>query len=89
MQMISIEDLLRWYNNKDLVPTLKAMQKNNTFYHSKNIDMLKLGCTFINLAKLCLHKSTDSKFYPFTEADKVLLEKMREDVVGGPSIVVK
>ena len=49
--------------------------------------MLKLGCTLTNLAKICLHKSTDAKFYPFIEADKDLLEKIREDVVGGPSIV--
>ena len=40
-----------------------------------------------NLANICLHKSTDAKFYPFTEGDKDLLEKIREDVVGGPSIV--
>ena len=49
--------------------------------------MLKLGCTLPNLANICLHKSTDAKFYPFTEADKDLLEEIREDVVGGPSIV--
>ena len=57
------------------------------FYHNKGIDMLKLGCTLPNLANICLHKSTDSKFYPFTESDKDLLEKIREDMVGGPSIV--
>ena len=49
--------------------------------------MLKLGCTLPNLANNCLHKSTDAKFYPFTEADKDSMEKIREDVVGGPSIV--
>ena len=49
--------------------------------------MLKLGCTLPNLASICLHKSTDSKYYPFTESDKDLLEKIREDMVGGPSIV--
>ena len=49
--------------------------------------MLKLGCTLLNLANICLHKSRDSKFYPFTESDKDLLEKIREDMVGGPSIV--
>ena len=49
--------------------------------------MLKLGCTLPNLANICLHKSTDAKFYPFTERDKDLLRKNREDVVGGPSIV--
>ena len=67
--------------------TLEAMQKMIAFYHDKDIDMLKLGCTLPNLANICLHKSTDAKFYPFTEGDKDLLEKIREDVVGGPSIV--
>ena len=57
------------------------------FYHDKDIDMLKLGCTLPNLANICLHKSTDAKIYPFTEGDKDLLEKIREDVVGGLSIV--
>ena len=49
--------------------------------------MLKLGCTLPNLANICLHKSTSAKFYPFTETDKDLLQKIREDMVGGPSIV--
>ena len=32
-------------------------------------------------------KSTDAKIYPLTEGDRDLLKKVREDVVGGPSIV--
>ena len=57
------------------------------FYHNKGIDMLKLGCTLPNLAKICLHKSIDSKFHPFTVSDKDLLEKIREYMVGGRSFV--
>ena len=49
--------------------------------------MLKLGCALPNQANICLHKSTDAKFYPFKERDKNLLEKIRKDVVGGPSMV--
>ena len=49
--------------------------------------MLKLGCTLPKLEINCLHKSTSVKFYPFTETDKHLLQKIREDLVGGPSIV--
>ena len=86
-QMSSFKDFLRWCNNEDVVPTLEAVQKMIAFYHDKDIDMLKLGCTLPNLANICLHKSTVAKFYPFTEGDKDLLEKIREDVVGGPSIV--
>ena len=57
------------------------------FYHNKGIDMLKLGCTLPNLANICLHKSTNSKFYPFVEANKDLHDKIRKDMTGGPSIV--
>ena len=85
--MSSFKDILRWYNIKDVVPTLEAMQKMIAFYHDKDIDILKLGCTLPNLANICLRKSTDAKFYLFTEGDEDLLEKIREDVVGGPSIV--
>ena len=37
------KDFLMWYNNKNVVPTLEAMQKKIEFYHQKEIDMLKLG----------------------------------------------
>ena len=85
--MCTFKDFLRWYNNKDVVPTLEAMQTMLAFYHKKGIDMLKLGWPLPNLANICLHKSTSAKFYPFTETDKDLLQKFREDMVGGPSIV--
>ena len=85
--MSSFEDFLRWYNNDHVVTTLEALQKLIAFYLDKHIDMLKLGCTLLNLANICLQKSTDANFYPFTEADEDLLEKIREDIVGGPSII--
>ena len=85
--MCTFKDFLRWYNNKEVVPTLKEMQKMLLFYHKKGIDMLKLGCTLPILANICLHKSTSAKNYPFTKTDKDLLQKIREDMVGGPSIV--
>ena len=64
------------------------MQKRIEFYHNKGYDILKLGSTLPNLAHICLHKSTDSKFYPFTESFKHVLEKVREVMVCGPSIVL-
>ena len=51
--------------------------------------MLKLGFTLRNFANTCLNKSTTAKFYPFTEGDKDLLDTIRGDMVGGPSIVSK
>ena len=49
--------------------------------------MLKLDCTLPNLTNICLHKSTDYKFYPFISTNNDLLEKTRADKNGGPSIV--
>ena len=74
-QVISFKHILRWYNNKDVVPTLEAVRKMIAFYRGKDIDMGKLGYTLPDLANICLHKSTDAKIYPFTEGDKDLLEK--------------
>ena len=84
--MCTFKDFLRWCINKDVVPTLEAMQKVVAFYHKKRIDRLKLGCTIPNLANSCLHKSTSAKFYPFTETDTDFLQKIPEDMVDGPSI---
>ena len=63
------------------------MQRMIASYHDKNIDLLSLVVQNQNLANICLQISTDTKVYPFTEADKELSEKNREEVVGGPSIV--
>ena len=57
------------------------------FHHDKGIDMLKLGCTLPNLANICLHKKNDYKFFPFFLSVSELLEKIQEDLTGGPSIV--
>ena len=86
-KMKTFRDFLFWYNNKDIVPNSQAMKKLMKFYHDQKIDMLKLGCTLPNLANICLHKSMDTKFYPFIEADKELHEKIRSEITGGPSIV--
>ena len=86
-KMATFRNFVKWYNNKEVVPTLEAKQKMMEFYHNKGIDMLKLGGTLPNLANICLHKSTNHKFFPFVEADKDLHDKIREDMTGGPSIV--
>ena len=63
------------------------MQKITDFNHNKRTDMLNLGCTLPNIAKLRLHKSTTVKFHFFTENDKDFLEKLHENMVGGASFV--
>ena len=63
------------------------MQKMVEFQRNEGIDMLKFGCTLPILAKICLHKSTTAKFYPFTESVKDLLCEIREHKFGGLCVV--
>jgi hypothetical protein len=86
-RMKSMRDFLEWYNNKDVIPTLNAMTNMVKFYHDKGIDVLKLGYTLPNIANKILHGSTDAKFYPFHQRDEDWTHKIRQNVVGGPSIV--
>ena len=86
-QMSSVKGFSRWHSNKDIVPTLEAVQKPVAFYHDKYIDVLYFGCTLPNLAIICLHKSNDAKFDSFSEEDNDLVEEFREDDIGGPSFV--
>ena len=76
--MITFKEFLRWYNNKDVVSTLEAVQKMIEFYHDKGIDMLKLGCTLPNLANICLHKSTTHKFYRSLKEIRIFVRKLEK-----------
>ena len=55
----------KWYNYKDVVPTLVALNKMIQFHHNIKIDMLKLGLTLPSLANRNLHSTTTAKFFPF------------------------
>ena len=76
--MSSFNEFLRRYNIKDNVPSVEAMQKTIVLYHDKDTDMMKLGSTLPKLTNICLHKSTDAKFYPFTEGEKHLWKKFEK-----------
>ena len=72
----TFKDFLQWYNNKDVVPTLEAMQKIVQFYHQKKIDLLNFGCTFPNLANICLHKTLMKNSTHFAKKVRICARKL-------------
>ena len=64
------------------------MQKIVQFYHQKEVCMLTLGCTHPSLPNTCLQKSTNKKLNPFCQSDNDFCKNIREDMTGGPSIVI-
>ena len=87
--METFQVFLKWYNNKEVVPTLEALQKMMQICHQKRIDMMKLGFTLPNLANRILHSSTSMKFFPFNQEDRSFDDYIREWLTGGPSIIFR
>ena len=52
--MKSMRDFVMWYNNRDVVPFLEAIDKQFAFYKQQNIDMFKDGVRVPELILLYL-----------------------------------
>ncbi|KAJ8020744.1 hypothetical protein HOLleu_40418 [Holothuria leucospilota] len=87
-QMEKFSDFLIWYNNKDVVPFLEAIEKMFSFYREKNIDMFKHGISVPGLTlRYLFNNLEDTHFCIFPHNHSDLYHVFRENVVGGPSIV--
>ena len=53
-QMKTMRDFLVWYNNRDVIPFLQAIDKQFAFYQQHNIDMFKDGISVPGLSLLHL-----------------------------------
>ncbi|XP_078694703.1 uncharacterized protein LOC144923755 [Branchiostoma floridae x Branchiostoma belcheri] len=85
--MKTMKDFLTWYNNKDVVPMLEAIQKMVDFYRDLGIDMLKDGISVPGLTLKYLFMNLESDTY-FTLVDNEEVYKLfKENIVGGPSII--
>ena len=87
--MTTLRDFLVWYNNRDVVPFLQAIDRQFAFYQQRGIDMFKQGISVPGLTLLYLFNDLPEKTY-FTilnEKNKDLHHLVKDHVVGGASIV--
>ena len=82
--MTTLRDFLVWYNNRDVVPFLQAIDRQFAFYQQRGIDMFKQGISVPGLTLLYLFNDLPEKTYftLFNEKNKDL-----HHLVGGPSLV--
>ena len=86
--MDTFRDFLVWYNNLDVVPFLEAIDKMSDFWIERNIDMFKDGVSVPGLTmKYFFSNVPDTYFSLFSEKDKDCYYTMKDDNVGGPSII--
>ena len=87
--MTTLRDFLVWYNNRDVVPFLQAIDRQFAFYQQRCIDMFKKGISVPGLTWLYLFNDLPEKTYftIFNEKNKDLHHLVKYLVVGGPSLV--
>ena len=87
--MTTLRDFLVWYNNRDLVPFLQAIDRQFAFYQQSGIDMFKQGISVPGLTLLYLFNDLLEKTYftIFNEKNKDLHDLVKDNIVGGHSII--
>ena len=88
-RMKSMRDFLVWYNNRDVVPFLEAIDKQFAFYKQQNIDMFKDGVSVPGLILLYLFNELPSNtfFTVFNQTNSDLHLLVKDNIVGGPAII--
>ena len=87
--MTTLRDFLVWYNNRDVVPFLQAVERQFDFYQQRGIDMFKQGISVPGLTLLYLFNDLPEKTYLtiFNEKHKDLHDLVKDNICGGPSII--
>ena len=81
-------DYLQYYNNLDVYPLHKAVNKMAQFFEQHSIDLLKETLTLSATANKILHRSNKGEeVFLFNYKDKDLYQSVQNNIVGGPSIV--
>ncbi len=85
----TFRDFVIWYNNLDVEPFLEAVEKMFAFYKQKHIDMFRSAISVpgLSLQHLFLTKPRDVYFSLIDSPNQDLFHNMKDNTVGGPSII--
>ena len=87
--MTTLREFLIWYNNRDVVPFLEAIDKQFAFYQQQHIDIFKDGISVPGLTLLYLFNDLppNTYFTVFNQTNSDLHELVKDNIVGGPAII--
>ena len=88
-EMKTFRDLLKHYNNTDVIGFVEAVKKMLEFYFDSSIDLFKTTISLPNLARTQLFKCTDAIFPVFDYHNQDIYRTVQQNIVGGPSIIFK
>ena len=88
--MQTFADFLKWYNNLDVLPFVKATEKLSEFYFQEKIDIFKECISVPGIARKMLFEEAQKKkayFSLIRKQDEDLFHCIDANLVGGPSII--
>ena len=86
----TLRDHLEYYNVQDVVPFMEALDNIFTFYKDLGIDMFKEAISLPGISlKYMFNTSAEAHFVTPQEKHKDLHALLKENNVGGPSIIFK
>ena len=85
--MSSFREFLVWYNDRDVKPFLEAIEKQAAFYREKHTDMFKDGISVPGLTLKYLFENLPEDVYFTLYGEAELHKLVKDQIVGGPSVV--
>ena len=86
--MKTLRDFLVWYNNLDVEPFLKALEKMEQFWCERNIDMLKDAISLPGLAfRFVMGFLRNQRLHLSSFHTEDLYNLFKDNMVGGPAII--
>ena len=88
--MKTFQDYLVYYNNLDCGPFVKAVENLQKYYFARHIDMFKTSISLPGLARQMLFecgRQAGASFSLFDESNKDLYYTIKDNIIGGPSII--
>ena len=86
---VYFHQFLKWYNDLDVEPFVEAIEKMFQYYRVKDLDLFQDGISVPGLTMKYLFGGLEEgvTFSLFEEKDKDLYYDMKNNIVGGPSII--
>ena len=86
-KMNSLADLLKFYNDHDVIGLTKGIEKMQEKFIKENVSIFKETISISNYARRLLFKESEHVFPIFDENTKDIFKTIHSNIVGGPSIV--
>jgi hypothetical protein len=86
-KMSTFKDFLIYYNNLDVRPMVEGVCKLQEFYKNNHIDLFKISISVPGIARKMLFDSAKCHFSLCGSTDQDLYYTIKQNIVGGPSII--